>query len=94
MRFFPILSSVAWANYVLGQSYLNASTSAVPSSTTIDGTAVANPSAFVTNLQLSVEGNLIIALPACRSGPQKLKRCRCLEFLCWSGRYCKHHDYC
>ncbi|KAH0029444.1 glycoside hydrolase, partial [Aureobasidium melanogenum] len=55
MRFFPILSSVAWANYVLGQSYLNASTSAVPSSTTIDGTAVANPSAFVTNLQLSVE---------------------------------------
>ncbi|KAG9515703.1 glycoside hydrolase family 1 protein, partial [Aureobasidium melanogenum] len=55
MRFFPILSSVAWANYVLGQSYLNASTSAVPSSITIDGTAVANPSAFVTNLQLSVE---------------------------------------
>ncbi|KAG9658315.1 glycoside hydrolase, partial [Aureobasidium melanogenum] len=55
MRFFAILLSVAWANYVLAQSYLNASTSAVPSFTTINGTAVANPSAFVTNLQLSVE---------------------------------------
>jgi len=46
---------VASANHVLAQSYANASTSALPSSTTVNGTTVANPSAFATNLQLSVE---------------------------------------
>ena len=62
MRVFIALLSVASANYALAQNYSNASTSAVPSSTTINGTIVANPSAFVTNLQLSVEGNLMLAL--------------------------------
>jgi hypothetical protein len=52
---------VASANHVLAQSYVNASTSALPSSTTVNGTTVANPSAFVTNLQLSVEGSVIVA---------------------------------
>lgn len=85
MRLYPTLLSVAWANYVLAQDYSNASTSAIPSSATINDTAVANPSAFVTNLQLSVEGNLIIVIPACHDGLQKLKCFRSLGFLCWAS---------
>jgi hypothetical protein len=53
-----VLLSIVSANHVLAQSYANASTSAIPSSTTVNGSTVANPSAFVTNLQLSVEGSI------------------------------------
>jgi hypothetical protein len=56
-----VLLCIASANHVLAQSYPNASTSAVPSSTTVNGTTVANPSAFVTSLQLSVEGSITTA---------------------------------
>jgi hypothetical protein len=55
------LLSLASANHVLAQNYANGSTSAVPSSTTVNSTTVANPSALVTSLQLSVEGSLITA---------------------------------
>jgi hypothetical protein len=55
------LLCIASANHVLAQSYANASTSAIPSSTTVNGTAVANPGAFVTSLQLSVEGRITTA---------------------------------
>ena len=59
--FSTALLSIASIEHVLAQNYTNASTSAVPSSTTVNGTAVANPSAFATNLQVSVEGNFITA---------------------------------
>jgi len=63
-RISSALLSVILVKHALAQNYTNASTSAVPSSTTIDGTAVANPSAFVTDLQLSVEGksNTVIGI--------------------------------
>jgi hypothetical protein len=55
------LLSVTSANHVLALNYTNASTSVIPSSTIVNGATVANPSAFATNLQVSVEGSLTTA---------------------------------
>lgn len=61
-RLLTALLAVVSVDHALAQNYTNASTSAVPSSTTVNGTTVANPSAFVTDLQLSVEGKSITAV--------------------------------
>lgn len=55
------LLSITSASHVLALKYTNASTSVIPSSTIVNGATVANPSAFVTNLQVSVEGMLTTA---------------------------------
>ncbi|THW90083.1 glycoside hydrolase [Aureobasidium pullulans] len=54
-QIYTALTPLILAREILAQNYTNVTTSAVPSSTTVNGTAVANPSAFVTKLQLSVE---------------------------------------
>lgn len=53
------LLPLALAGSAFAQNYANASISSVASSTTVNGTAVVNPSAFVTNMQLSVEGEFV-----------------------------------
>lgn len=63
-QIYTALTPLILAREILAQNYTNATNSAVPSSTTVNGTAVANPSAFVTNLQLSVEGRPSASLPA------------------------------
>lgn len=59
-QIYTALTPLILAREILAQNYTNA----IPSSTTVNGTAVANPSAFVTNLQLSVEGRPSASLPA------------------------------
>lgn len=61
-QIYTALTPLILAREILAQNYTNATT--VPSSTTVNGTAVANPSAFVTKLQLSVEGRPSASLPA------------------------------
>jgi beta-glucosidase len=64
-QIYTALTPLILAREILAQNSTNATTtSAVPSSTTVNGTAVANPSAFVTKLQLSVKGRPSASLPA------------------------------